>query len=279
MAEPNAIALITPPRVPMLDSRTGLITREWYRFFLNLFLVTGSGGNFTSVEDLQRGPAIPLDTYADIAESYSQAQLASLVAQSETAYADIIQQFGAQPSSISESLFATLSSQIQALDVSPANTPQIPRKRYGAFFDTTNQTAVAINTAYAMTFNNTDTSTTYGVYRGTPTSRIYVDTANVYNIQFSAQVFNSAGGAKLMYIWLRKNGTDISNSATKLRVEGNNTENVAAWNFLLQMNAGDYFELMWAVDDVSLYLLTAASTAFCPAIPSVILTVTDNISV
>ena len=39
---PN-ITNITPPRVPLTDERTGLISREWYRFFLNLFTLTGSG--------------------------------------------------------------------------------------------------------------------------------------------------------------------------------------------------------------------------------------------
>lgn len=47
---------ITPPRVPLTDERTGLISREWYRFFLNLFTLTGSGQNYTSLTDLQVGP-------------------------------------------------------------------------------------------------------------------------------------------------------------------------------------------------------------------------------
>jgi hypothetical protein len=47
---------ITPPRVPMTDQRTGLISREWYRFFLNLFELTGSGQNTASLKDLQLGP-------------------------------------------------------------------------------------------------------------------------------------------------------------------------------------------------------------------------------
>jgi hypothetical protein len=47
---------ITPPRVPLTDQRTGLISREWYRFFLNLFELTGSGQNTTSLTDLQVGP-------------------------------------------------------------------------------------------------------------------------------------------------------------------------------------------------------------------------------
>ena len=44
---------IIAPRVPIIDDRTGLISREWYRFFLNLFILTGSGQNDTSLLDLQ----------------------------------------------------------------------------------------------------------------------------------------------------------------------------------------------------------------------------------
>ena len=47
---------ITPPRVPLIDQRTGLISREWYRVFLNLFTLTGSGTNQVSLTDLQLGP-------------------------------------------------------------------------------------------------------------------------------------------------------------------------------------------------------------------------------
>ena len=39
------------------------------------------------------------------------------------------------------------------------------------------------------------------------------------------------------------------------------------------MSNGDYFELMFAVDDTSVIILAEAATAFAPAIPSVILTV------
>jgi len=44
------------------------------------------------------------------------------------------------------------------------------------------------------------------------------------------------------------------------------------------MNAGDYFELMWEVDDLGVQLLADPATAVHPAIPSIILTVTDNVS-
>jgi hypothetical protein len=236
MPNPLNITRIPASRVEVIDPRTGLMARDWYRFFVNLFTLTGEGGNAASLDDLQVGPA-----------------------------------------GDSTSLAAVLQTEIQSLSVAPSNTPQLIRHRYGSFADTTTQTAAAVNTAYAMTFNTTELS--QGVTIGTPTSRIYVDTLNTYNIQFSAQVVNtSGGGAHRIWIWLRKNGTDVPDSATVIRIQGNNSEAVAAWNFLLEMNQGDYFELMWAVDDLGVELQNFAASAFHPVIPSIILTVTNNIS-
>jgi hypothetical protein len=53
--QPN-ITQIPSNRVEIIDSRTGMVSREWYRFFLNLFNLAGSGGNQTSLDDLQIGP-------------------------------------------------------------------------------------------------------------------------------------------------------------------------------------------------------------------------------
>jgi len=249
---PN-ITNITPPRVPLTDPRTGLIAREWYLFLLSLFNQTGQ--STVSLEDVQKGPPTQ-----DI-------DLSALLAQAS---------LNAESSSALLSQYAMLATDVQALALGPSNTPQLERLRYGSFYDTTDQTAAVINTAYAMTFNSTDLS--QGVYLGSPTSRVYVDTHNVYNIQFSAQLVNTAGGTHNTWIWLRKNGTDVANSATTLRLQGNNAEEVAAWNFLLDMNAGDYFELMWEVSDLAVSLLADPASAVHPAIPSIILTVTDNIS-
>ena len=50
------ITNIPSSRVDFIDKRTGMISREWYRFFLNLFNLAGGGGNQTSLDDLQIGP-------------------------------------------------------------------------------------------------------------------------------------------------------------------------------------------------------------------------------
>ena len=56
MPSPPNITNIPSNRVQIIDPRTGVISREWYRFFLNLFTLAGGGGNQTSLDDLQVGP-------------------------------------------------------------------------------------------------------------------------------------------------------------------------------------------------------------------------------
>jgi len=70
---PSNITQIPAPRVPVIDANTGLMSREWYRFFINLFDLTGEGSNTTSLTDLQVGPpsldgfAFNTTSYADLA--------------------------------------------------------------------------------------------------------------------------------------------------------------------------------------------------------------------
>ena len=252
MTNPPNITQITPPRVPLIDPRTGLIAREWYRFFLNLY--TKTSGSALSLEDLQLGP----ESNADVSQIEQAVQSLSLLA--NTLQAQV----------------ATVANDLQALALTPVQTPPLRQRRYGSFYDTTTQTAALANTAYAMTFNTTDLSA--GVYIGSPTSRVYVDRPGVYNIQFSAQLDNTSGGDHLVWIWLRVNGTDVANTASEVRLKGNDAELVAAWNFLYNFKADDYFQLMWAVGNTGVQIKAAAAAAPGPAIPSVILTVTDNIS-
>ena len=161
-------------------------------------------------------------------------------------------------------------------DLAPLYTPQVNDKRYGSFYDTTTQTAAVINTAYPMTLNSTDI--TNGVYIGAPTSRVYVDRVGTYNFQFSAQLNKASASAKHVYIWYRINGVNAANSAGKVNLSGNDAAVIAAWNYVVELNAGDYFELVWSTDDTACQILAVGAVAPVPAIPSVILTVTDNIN-
>lgn len=54
MSDPNAtLTKIPAPRVALVDQRTGLISREWFRFFNNIYVITG--GNTQGVTQIENG--------------------------------------------------------------------------------------------------------------------------------------------------------------------------------------------------------------------------------
>jgi hypothetical protein len=147
--------------------------------------------------------------------------------------------------------------------------------RYGAFHSVVSQPLATAGVAQAITYSNTDISA--GVYIGSPTSRLYVDRPGAYDFQFSLQLVSRNPSTKFVYIWARVNGSDIPDSATKITMQGNNDAYVAAWNFVLRMNTGDYFELMWSGSNPNLEIVAEAAAPPHPGIPSVIMTVSCNI--
>ena len=152
-----------------------------------------------------------------------------------------------------------------------ANNINAP-KVHGSFYDTTTQTNPVADAENLMTFDSVVMA--YGTKIGSPTSRIYVAETGVYNIQFSAQMDKSGGGADPAYIWLKVNGTTVANTASKIVISGPNAETIAAWNFVIILTGNSYFELAWSSPDTTMLILHEAAADPVPAIPSVILTVT-----
>ena len=167
-----------------------------------------------------------------------------------------------------------LNKAVEGLQMTPPPR-EFKRSRYGSFYDTTTQVATVINTATAITFNTTDLSN--GVYLGSPTSRVYVDTEGIYNYQLSIQLDKTTGGTAEFYIWFRLNGVDVADSASQLKLQGNNAEVFSALNYFFNLKAGDYIELMFSVGSLSVELLAVPAAAPHPGIPSIILTVSNNI--
>jgi hypothetical protein len=150
-------------------------------------------------------------------------------------------------------------------------------KAYGSFYDTTTQSAAALTIA-AITFNSTSLS--YNVAIGTPTSRIVVTRAGIYNIQFSAEISNPSTSIDDVTIWIRQNGVDVADSAgivgTPAKHGAVNGHTIIGWNYILQAAASDYFELYWITDNGTTQILTypaSATAPIHPRAPSMILTV------
>jgi hypothetical protein len=136
---------------------------------------------------------------------------------------------------------------------------------------TTDQTAVAINTAYALTYTS---SIADGIANGTPASRIVFDEAGQYMISFSAQIASTSSSTVNFWFWPRVNGSDVTGSTMKNALHQNGSVLVVSRSAIFEINAGDYLEAMWAVDSTSGFLDATAATAFAPAAPASTIAIT-----
>ena len=144
---------------------------------------------------------------------------------------------------------------------------------YGSFDATADQTLAAIDTATAITLNNTLSSN--GISRGTPTSRLVVEQAGFYNLAASLQLTSNSSSAKNVYFWLRKNGSNVADSTRVITVNINGGLVPISLNYTVSLQATDYVELYWAADSTAVILDARAATAFAPAAPAVLVAMTQ----
>jgi len=331
MPSPPNITNIPAPRVPIIDERTGLMAREWYRFFFNLFNLTGGGSNSTSLEDLQVGPPGGADDLF-----VSDQQVAGLL--------------GAPDGGAQQSQIAVLQNEVQALALAPPYTPHSPSPIYGAFYSTANQVDGSNTTAYPVVMDTTQiaedvelqdrtatftasigpasttmtvtaiasgpiypgmvitgTGVTAGTYivsqttgtdgstgdyvvsiaqtvvsttiTGACKSKLQVETAGTYNVQFSVQFVNTSASIHDTDIWMRKNGTDVPDSNSQFSIPNRHGaidgHLIAALNLFVDLAANDYVELMWATTDTSttIQYIGPKTSPVRPATPSAIVTI------
>jgi hypothetical protein len=162
------------------------------------------------------------------------------------------------------------------IDVLSGKVPfaTITNRAYGQFYSTQDQTAAA-DTATAVTFNNSDALNT-GV-TVLSNSRITFAAAGDYDVYFSIQLLNAENADHEVTFWLKLNGTDVANSATRIVVPASGVGGTGffAFNTIIRVTAGQYVEVFWATEDVdvSLNYEAAQTTPFArPAIPSAVLT-------
>jgi hypothetical protein len=188
---PN-ITNITPPRVPLTDQRTGLISREWYLFLLSLFNQTGN--STTSLEDIQKGPpAETIDTNAIL----SDALLSSATVSSD---------------------LAPIEAAIQALALQPPMTPHVPAPIYGSFYSTANQLDGSNTTAYPIVYDTTQFSNGVRIENRTavftasigPASTTMTVTAITSGPIYPGMVLTGTGVTAGTYIVSQTTGTDGS---------------------------------------------------------------------
>jgi hypothetical protein len=142
-----------------------------------------------------------------------------------------------------------------------------------SFYRTTDVTAAAADTAYAITYDAP--SGNVGIDRdATDNSKIVFSEAGEYLLMFSAQIASSSASTVKFYFWPRLNGTDATNNTIIYSLHQNDATVVVSRAAKFDVSAGDYLQVMWAVDSTSGTLDASAATAFSPAAPATTLHIT-----
>lgn len=135
-----------------------------------------------------------------------------------------------------------------------------------------NQTQTNLATINTVTCNNTTLSQGITVVGGT---QFTVSKTGNYTLTYTIQFDKTAGGtAANVDFWLRRNGTDVPDSNSNFTISNNNSAIVAAANYTLIMNAGDYLEMVWYSSSANAELLAipAQVAPVRPTSPSVRIT-------
>ncbi len=203
------ITQIPAPRVPFLDERTGTISREWFRFLNNLFVLTGGGTNQFSITDLQLGPPVQTDPTT------------------ASAVADLAL---APSSSTQESQIAELEKQVQALaSAPPANTQTlwsnvIVQPKIEAY---DSSASIALTSTPTLLKPASTVTGASGIVYDAATGEFTFSAAGSYSLSLSVNATASAAN-QFVYIYAENNtnGTWVVNANSGKSYELSNANTV-----------------------------------------------------
>lgn len=236
---------IPAPRVAIAD--TAVPTREWFRFFSNLYNFIGLGEG-----------AVPATSGGTGHNVYAPGDLL---------YATATDTLSRLPAGGDFCLLGT----------DGTNTPQWIPIAYGSFINTTTQTAPA-STPENITFDVTEYARNISISG----SRVTVANVGLYSITFSLQLSNSnTTSDDEAIVWLAVNGQNIPRTASRMTIVkshgGSAGQGIMTVNLVQQLAAGDYFEItgMNVLGYVSLTTFPESVSPAYPMAPAAILTVTQ----
>jgi len=130
-----------------------------------------------------------------------------------------------------------------------------------------------VNAAYAIQYD-APTGNEGITLDGTDATKIVFENAGEYLLLFSAQISSTSSSTVKFYFWPRLNGTDAPNNTIVYSLHQNDATQVVSRAAKFDVSAGDYLQVMWAVDSTSGYLEAIGATAFSPAAPATTLHIT-----
>lgn len=146
---------------------------------------------------------------------------------------------------------------------------------YGSFDATVDQTLAAIDTATAITLNNTLVTNGVTLSASPNNSRMNVAQAGFYQVDAVIQLTSGNASDKNVYFWLRKNGSNVAETTRAVTVNINGGFTPIALNYTISLAANDYVELYWAANNTNVTLDAVAASAFAPAAAAVLVNISQ----
>jgi hypothetical protein len=147
---------------------------------------------------------------------------------------------------------------------------------YGCFHNMANVTAAAADTVYEFQWPNVHINTNRVTVAGN--SQITIGQEGAYNFALEMQAENTDNQDRTAFIWLAKNGTDIAETCLRVSLLKEWKQVIVKEWIVNGINANDYIEVRFAVDNPSGIQLTSipaqASPYARPAVPAAVITVT-----
>lgn len=156
----------------------------------------------------------------------------------------------------------------------------------GCYHKLQNINAISADTVYSFDWytNSSPHINTQGVIvNSTNPTHIAISNSGVYKVFLEMQIKTTVNQNREAYLWLAKNGADISETAVKIDIKsggGEGNYQLASKQWLIDnVLANDYIELRFAVSDpsgISLEYTPAQTSPYLrPAIPSATITITS----
>jgi hypothetical protein len=135
---------------------------------------------------------------------------------------------------------------------------------YARFYCAAGQTLALADTAYPVGYNTVEFSNGITLVDDT---KITFAVAGIYKINGILQLKNSSGTLTTVFVWLEKNGTKIDYSTHEYQMQGVVTSQIAHSMNLVQVEATDEIEVMWAATTTDVFLLKDDPTTLHPGVP------------
>jgi hypothetical protein len=223
------------------------------------------------ITDLVAGTALTGTEQFEVVQSANSVKITS--AQIKTFVGDSLNITGGVLGSVTISNgVGTFSSLAITAGAIPYNT--ITNRATGQFESHADQTATSANVAYVVEMNNAAPFNA-GITIASSTN-ITVAAAGVYSINASIQFANTHSSDHNATFWYRRNGSNISNSASVISVpklaDGGKT--LAQVTIFESLSISDYVQLVWSTNNTNVVLDYTAASGVIPEVPSVIFNMT-----